>query len=184
MTVPNDAVCDPYATHGAMLSWAAQFAARRANGLPFVELGCGFYSTPWLAAMSALAEVPYEIIYENEAWAARLRGMLANYPHIQWTRLTDWRTVAETIVAPQIGLLFVDQEQLTSDRFNSVLLLRKRTEIMVCHDSDRYFDKLSSVGFRFSAHFDKQRPWTSVFSDAVELSPGFGDASRGTRRSP
>lgn len=172
--VPDDAVCDPYATHGVMLSWAAQLAAQEAKGLPFVELGCGFYSTPWLAAMTAVAGVPYEVIYENEAWATRLRGMLANYSHIQWTALKDWRTVGKVITSPRIGLLFVDQEQLTSDRFNSVLLLRQRTEIMVCHDSDRYIDKLRGVGFRFSAHFDKQHPWTSVFSDSTELAPGFG----------
>lgn len=87
---------------------------------PILELGCGDYSTPVLAAIAAHLGVPFSFMSSAPEWAAKFQG----------GTIVDW----ETVEFPHADIVFLDNEQLTRDRIKHLPTLAKTSRVVVMHD--------------------------------------------------
>jgi len=87
---------------------------------PILELGCGDYSTPVLAAIAAHLGVQFSFMSSSQEWAEKYPG----------GRIVDW----ETVVFPQADVVFLDNEERTRDRIKHLPALAKTSRVVVMHD--------------------------------------------------
>jgi hypothetical protein len=135
---------DPYATHIEPLIRAALGC----DGA-ILELGCGYYSTPVLAAIAAHKGVRFTALSSHADWANRFNARFDVRP-IDWTDVDfggPW------------GMVFIDNEQETQDRIRHLPALRLVTRCVVIHD----FQHCAKYG-----HWDAMRegwtiePWSDL----------------------
>lgn len=111
---------DPYATHLAPLVETAL-----ATDGPIIELGCGDYSTPILAAIARHKGNAFSAMTSSREWGARFEGLC------RIIYVDNWLDV---VFPDEIGLAFVDNEQKTRDRILHLPALRNRASVVVLHD--------------------------------------------------
>lgn len=105
---------------------------------PILELGCGDYSTPVLAAIAAHLGVPFSFMSSAPEWAAKYAG----------GTIVDWATVA----FPPADVVFLDNEELTRDRIKHLPALAKTSRVVVMHDIVACMSRPSFV--EMVRHFD------------------------------
>lgn len=110
---------DGYATHLPALVAAASIAEG-----PWLELGCGFYSTPVLAALSQVRGIELEVLSTTFDWAEKIR------PYHEVSVIPSWNWKPDR----EYGLCFLDNELLVRERVLMLPMLLKACEIVVMHD--------------------------------------------------
>lgn len=159
---------DPYATHIPALSTTiAGMGHSRLRSGCVVELGCGNYSTPWLAAVCSAIGSLFRCYYTNQEWADHMYTRVPS--HVQWDHLPSWDTIDRH--APDlISLCFVDQEQRATHRLRSVRALRDRTQVFVIHDYNRCHKQIAKMEFKYQLAFQDDNPQTVIVSDYIDVS--------------
>jgi hypothetical protein len=165
---------DGYATHLPALTFAVECMMSNFSSPRVVELGCGFYSSVFLNALSKSYGFRYDIVFQDEAWADAIKPLV---PNANWIRVAKWDAVKSVLGdSPDIGLCLVDQEQVVVNRLRTALTIRDICKIMVFHDSDRIGaggnsskGPLSMANFKFRRDFLIRKPFTSVVSDFIDV---------------
>ena len=141
---------DPYATHQPILAMAAANVTALWPELPFLELGCGDYSTPLLTAIHGR---PHTVWASNKAWLDKYR-----YP---MTYLVDnW---AEVDFSQHLwGLVFVDNEENSKLRALRVAAALKHAKVVVTHDAHWPIE----AKWQF---VDDRSPPTGIYSDKHDI---------------
>lgn len=153
-----DANYDPWSTHLPALATAVHKFGNRV-----LELGCGWYSTPLLYAMS-----PYVLTLEHDAdWASKFDSLTKDHLLIVPNLVKE----VESIVASKMQMfdvVFVDCEGNDLRRRCVELFLNTRCCI-VAHDTqeDHYRPLLSKV--KYVRHFDFIMPRTSYLSNILDV---------------
>jgi hypothetical protein len=142
---------DAYATHQHALIEAAL-----ATTGDILELGSGDYSTPLLSAIAKHRGNRLVIKSSDPVWADRFRD-------IAEVEIVDWATWEPE---GKYGLVFLDNEQLTSDRIKWIPKLAKIAKVIVMHDADAAmcspeYESMTD-GLDCVIHA-KHTPWTAVF---------------------
>lgn len=120
-----------------------------------LELGCGDYSTPVLAAIARAQGRRFLVHAADESWAARYRD-IAMIEIVDWSR---WEPPPG-----EWGVVLLDSEESTAGRILHLPKLRAAGAIVV-HDADsaqtrRHWAECTE-GFRIE-WFRRQVPWTAV----------------------
>jgi len=110
---------DAYSTH---LEALVKTAMETKGGI--LELGCGDYSTPILAAIAKAQGREFKAQSSDREWAAKYDGVDV----INWT---EWEPPAGNW-----GMVFVDSEEGTGGRLNRLPVLAKITNTVVLHDAE------------------------------------------------
>jgi hypothetical protein len=118
---------DPYATHQRLL---IRYALK-CNG-NIAETGCGYYSTPLLKEIAKYKGVKLISYVSDAAWAEKFRNLTEANVYEQ--RIVDFTKPFD--IEP-CGMVFVDHEQVTTERVKHLDNLFKFTNYVVIHDSDR-----------------------------------------------
>jgi len=147
---------DPYATHLPLLA-----ACVANSGGPVLELGCGLYSTPVLHALCLGRRLVS--VESNAEWYERFK-------HLN----TDQHRVVLSKEVPELpspwSVVLVDQHPVKT-RAPSILRLREKTTLFVCHDTEHRLYEYEPVlsTFKYRVEWQRYAPWTSVVSDTIEL---------------
>lgn len=142
---------DRYATHlEALVSVAMQSAPQ-----PMLEMGCGDYSTPVLAAIARAQGRRLLVNAADESWANRYRD-IAEVEIVRWEA---WQPPAGFW-----GLVLLDSEESTAERIRHLPKLHGAGAVVV-HDADsamtRAHWKACVKGFDIE-WYRRQTPWTAV----------------------
>lgn len=143
---------DPYATHlEALVSTAL------ATDGPILEMGCGDYSTPVLAAIANKMGRGFVVHSSNEEWASKFSD-LADVNIVNWD---EWEP-------PQFGMALLDSEEHTLKRLSRLPKLLEVGGAVVVHDADivsSYPAWRGTVAGRGVQFYKRQRPWTAVIAE-------------------
>jgi hypothetical protein len=141
---------DPYATHLPVLAVAAHQALRECPGLPFLEYGCGWYSTPLLSALVGPENL--HIVTTDTLWAEQFRDMASIRVIPSWE---SW------VLKGKYALAFQDSEQRTRDRATHLDTLLEHSWVVLMHD---WWDGLdySLEGKQYEIFKQLGRPWTLI----------------------
>jgi len=155
---PDEARMDPYATHQAALVFAAAVALERFPDLPWAELGCGWYSTPTLAALGGPERLT--VHSSDPAWSSKFAGL------VRVVDVEDWGGFR--MPTPH-GLAFLDSEQLVLDRVKLLPRLLSSARLVVMHDwRDGLDEGLLGTASRY-VYTRCGKPWTIVASNHLDL---------------
>ena len=144
---------EPYSTHIEALT----IAALNTPG-DILELGCGHYSTPILAAIAKHRGDRFSIKSSSEEWSTQFK-------RVADVEIVDWDT---WVPEGNWGLVMLDNEQLTRDRILWLPKLQKICKTIVMHDADasmshpNYGEMIS--GFAGMELYAKHTPWTAIFT--------------------
>ena len=153
---PADAKMDGYATHQPALVFAASLALAQWPELDWAELGCGWYSTPTLAALGGTDRLT--VYSADPDWSSRFTRLVRVEEVEDWT---DFR------LAKPLGLVFLDNEQLVVERVKLLPRLLAVARLVVMHDWRADLDEsLLGTAARF-VYGRCGRPWTLIASNHV-----------------
>lgn len=117
---------DKYATHLEALVEHA-ICGRGA----ILELGCGDYSTPVLAAIARIESWQFLVQASDESWAARYRD-------IAEVQIVDWKNW--TPPSPKYGerwsCVLLDSEESTAGRIRLLPKLLGKADVVLLHDAN------------------------------------------------
>jgi len=144
---------DAYATHIEPLVKAALETPG-----DILELGCGDYSTPILAAICRDRGSKLTVHASDPDWANR-------YREIADIHIVDW---ANYKLEGQYGLIFLDNEEHSPGRMAKLALLKPHAKVIVMHDASQAkdttpWDTLTSI-FSNVEMYTKHVPHTAVFT--------------------
>lgn len=114
---------DPYATHLEGLVMGALLSSG-----PILEMGCGDYSTPVLAAIARQQGRDFHVVTADAEWASKFVGIEG----LSGITIVDWKTWKPT---SHYGMVFLDQDQLVRDRVKHLPELKKHADYIVAHDA-------------------------------------------------
>jgi len=142
---------DGYATHIEPLVKAA--LATPGN---ILELGCGDYSTPILAAIAHSRGDILVVCASDPAWADRYQNVA------DVILIVDWNTWK--VPDGDWGLVFLDNEEHAPQRILRLQQLKSHCRTIVMHDASQArecsgFDICTS-GFAHADMYEKHVPWT------------------------
>lgn len=142
---------DPYATHLPVLVETAL----RTTG-PILELGCGDYSTPVLAAIASQQGRRFTVQASDRNWSDRFKD-------IADVEMVDWLTWSPP--PGRFGLVFLDNEEFTKERIKRLHQLAAVADVIVMHDADvastRPHWAECTAGLTVAMH-KRYTPWTAV----------------------
>lgn len=139
---------DPYATHIVALM---ETALTTTGGI--LELGCGHYSTPMLAAIAKLQGRRFLAQASNKEWAAQFPGV----------EIVEWKTWSPP--EGPWGMVFMDNEEHTRTRYQRLPALAEVTDTIVLHDANEP-DKYNILqGWETTLH-TTYKPFTAVLRRA------------------
>lgn len=146
---------DPYSTHLAALMWALSVSIGRV-----LEVGCGYYSTPWLHEYCAAAN-RYLVSYETSpVWRQRFATMYESRDHVFPEMLP------KTPIEGMYGVVLVDGEW--AERVWWVDAVRGHAERVVVHDTNPGAVRMcrgmreALAGYPHRRDFVDQLPHTAV----------------------
>lgn len=142
---------DAYATHLEALVMAIASTTG-----PILEMGCGDYSTPLLAAAARAQGRRFLVQSSDPEWSGRFHD-LANVELVDWAA---WQPQGAW------GLVLLDNEESTAGRLDRLGQLRGHAGMVVMHDADGAMTR-PSWGQRTGEWgsmrlFSRYRPWTAV----------------------
>jgi hypothetical protein len=114
---------DPYSTHLEALVVAALM-----NNEDILELGCGHYSTPILSAICKAQNRNLFIAASNEKWLNQFKE------YGECELLNNWLNY---LFDKKYGMVFLDNEQVTSQRLMLIPKIMNITNVLVIHDADK-----------------------------------------------
>lgn len=121
---------DAYATHLEALVTTAL----RTSG-PMLELGCGDYSTPVLAAFARTLGRELLVQASDDDWASRFTHLVSHNVRIE---LVNWRHWTPPVgKMPGWGFVLLDSEESTADRIRRLPALATVASVVVMHDADK-----------------------------------------------
>ena len=143
---------DAYSTHIEALVNAALYTEG-----DILELGCGDYSTPVLSSIAKRLGVKLFVKSSSPDWANKYTS-LADVEIVDWE---TWKPVGK------YGLVFLDNEQYTSERIKLLPMLAKVSKVIVMHDADAAmtapdYEDLTSH-FKFSTLYSIHKPYTVTY---------------------
>lgn len=161
----------PYQTHRPVLREAI---LRIPNGI-ILELGAGDGST---AALHEIAETGRTVItVENDAsWFERFAHLRSENHHL--VRVTSWTEIEVPFLrALTYGVAFVDHAP-AERRVVDIAWLASCARVVVVHDTECPIYNYETIFDRFShkTTYKVHSPWTSVFSNFVDVSKWTFDA--------
>lgn len=143
---------DPYSTHLEALVETAMTSKG-----PILELGCGHYSTPILAAIATAQERRLLVQASNAEWAA-------HFTEHADLELVDWKNW--TPPEGKWGMVFLDSEEAVRDRIKRLPVLAEVSEVVVMHDANVAMQnpdwKSLVAGYKEIRVYHKHVPWTVV----------------------
>jgi len=152
---PDECPMDPYSTHQPALVLAAALALEHEPERPWVELGCGWYSTPILAAMGGPERLT--VHSADRDWSAQFSRLVQVRDVEDWTRFR---------MVEAHGLAVLDNEQLVRDRVKLLPRLLARAAFVVAHDWREDLDE-SVLGDAHRFVYRRcGRPWTLIASSS------------------
>lgn len=136
----------------------------------FLELGCGDYSTPVLAAIARHKGVRHMVVTSDPDWGARYRDLT----EVSVIARTAWADLG-SMMTGRWGLVFIDNEQKSADRIRHLAWLAAsdrswhpgtRADQVVLHDAQNcivlpHWPELSAPWPNITMH-DRHRPATAV----------------------
>ncbi len=146
---------DPWSTHIPALATAVM-----RYGLRVLEIGCGWYSTPLLHAMSKQV-----ITLETDPqWATKFESVAGKQIHVA----PDIAAAAKAWACHTWDVVFVDCDPVSA-RVSCVELFLGQRCCVVAHDTevDNYAALLPTV--RFVKHFNFILPRTSFLSNVLDV---------------
>ena len=173
---------DPYATHlEATITCALQSGLHWPDS-PILELGCGDYSTPQLAAIAKVQSRRLVVMASSHDWLERFDYLKGGQVELQRVTNAMWPRVS---LGNGWGMALVDNEQRVVDRLQLVKRLSHSAHVVVLHDGDSLFDG-EGVFHRLCRwfrhiHFETRRqPATVVLSNFIDPSDWFVGRQRET----
>lgn len=150
---------------------AAVLASKQGD---IIEFGAGIGSTPLLHVLGKMLNRCVYSLENNADWLSDLSCFKASYHHL--IHVEDWSKF-EIQGGRWYGVAFVDCAPAEA-RADLILKLKGHACFIVAHDTDAApEDKVGSYGwvklegvFQYQATWKHTRPWTTVFSDVMELS--------------
>lgn len=95
----------------------------------FVELGCGYYSTPIISRFAS----QHDVYYYDESWAERIKPLcLESTTFHMVENLEEWQYKGEA------DIIMLDNEELIVNRARRIPNLKSRCSILLVHDADTY----------------------------------------------
>lgn len=143
---------DGYATHLQYTVRAALEGRVLSEWKPFLELGCGDYSTPVLREIAESAGVGFDCFSTDQVWGVKHGATIIP----SWT---GWKP------ARQYGFCLLDNELLVVERFAMLPMLSRYCRIIVFHDS-------STLKKRGIMSWDAVRKYFDRIEDYEKLEPG------------
>ena len=141
---------------------------------PIVELGAGEGSTLPLHEV-ALATGRHVCTLESDrGWFERFEHLHApshTITHVPaWTEMDQLTLQGADDQAPQYAIAFVDHAPVQR-RIVDIRWLAHRAKIVVAHDtnSEDYYAQICDL-FRYRTTYKRHLPWTSVFSNFIDVS--------------
>lgn len=124
---------DPYSTHLEALVTAALM-----NNEDILELGCGDYSTPVLNSICKAQNRKLFIVASNQEWLNKFKE------YGERELINDWNNY---IFDKKYGMVFLDNEQVTSQRLMLIPKIMNITNILVIHDADKMINNTNWQNF-------------------------------------
>jgi hypothetical protein len=116
---------DPFGTHLQAVAWAA---AQIGPG-EVIEIGAGWWSTPWLHGFCEATSRSMTTIEQNESW---LIGIASLYPE-EWHKF--YVGISYEDLAPmKIALAFIDGGEPYRARY--IRAMRNNCQYLICHDTE------------------------------------------------
>lgn len=147
---------EPYSTH-----LEALVATALATQGAILELGCGDYSTPVLAAIAKHMGRRFLVQASDEKWAAKYRD-IAEVEIVKWS---EWGRSAWHPPLGEFGMVFLDSEESTAGRIERLPALATITRTVVMHDADHAMARqrwpYCTEGWDITL-FKRYKPWTAV----------------------
>lgn len=116
---------DPYGTHQEALAWAA---AQTGSG-EVLEVGAGWWSTPWLHGFCEASGRKMTTLERDANWLMGIAPVYATEWHAFASDLSD-----EVLGSMNVALALVDGGDPNRARY--VNALRGNCEFLVCHDTE------------------------------------------------
>lgn len=134
-----------------------------------LEMGVGLFSTPFLNWM-CLYQNRNLVSYENEAdWNGIKKHFETDYHKIHF--ITDWD---KADIDREWAVAFIDHAP-AGRRIVDIARVADKAQLVVVHDTQR--DKRRSYNyhkieglFKYRYDFDKEKPYTTVFSNFIDVS--------------
>lgn len=123
--VKNEPKMDPYSTHQKAL--VETIMAVPGN---FIELGCGYYSTPIIRAITKSRGDKFTIAVSDIKWGNKFKD--------ECDEILTVRSWNEFELDKDYAIALLDNEQLTKDRYLHLPKLLNRCKAVIIHDADRY----------------------------------------------
>lgn len=144
-------IVDPYSTH-----LEALVAAAIESRGDILELGCGDYSSPILAAIARHHGGKLLIKSSSREWADRFR-------HLAEVEIVNWETCS---IDGKYGMIFIDSEEHHEGRMTKLIQLKDHAPIIVMHDansieSDSRWSEIIKL-FKTIRMYKTYSPWTVV----------------------
>lgn len=159
---------DAFATHLETTIRCGLECLCRWPDLPLLELGCGEYSTPVLAALARQYKSRLDVVSTDAQWLERFAFL--DSPALVRTHITSW---SEFTAGKSYSLVLLDNEQRVRDRVTLAEELASSTRVLVLHDACRVtrpnitWDSLSDR-YRYIHIRRRLRPTTAVLSNYVD----------------
>lgn len=118
-----------------------------------LELGCGDYSTPILAAIAKRQNKPFHVQGSDAVWAKKYGDLV---------EIIDWDTWAPK---GRWGMVFLDSEEDTGKRISRIPALAAVTDVIVMHDAQasKYRQNWDECTKDFAVEMHQTHfPWTAV----------------------
>lgn len=136
-----------YGTHQEALAWAA---ANSLSGGDVLEVGAGWWSTPWLHGWCDGTDARLYTVERDPAWASRMAELFA----------CDWHLFEEPPLIEAVSLALVDGEG--EQRFEWVKRLAASAAMVVVHDTERHDFEDAFALYSHRRDFRRLLPHTTV----------------------
>lgn len=120
---------DKYATH-----LEALVTALMDNDGPVLELGCGDYSTPVIAAIARAQGKKMLVQASDASWADRYRGI--NGVQIEIVKWPEWQPPKPLASHDTWGVVLLDSEESTAGRLRLLPKLLGKADVVLLHDAN------------------------------------------------